>query len=105
MTGREHYIKGMEKGKLLRGKGELLAFLRGERLTQKQAIQAHCYDCQGGYSGGAEDCLSDICPLRPFMPYNPNRQKKTDGPSNEGNDATFDEDDGDDLNLENKATA
>ena len=74
MTSREQYIAGVKKGKLHQGKNELLTFLQGERLTQKEAILAHCYDCQGFYNDGAEDCLSDICPLRPFMPYNPNKQ-------------------------------
>ena len=74
MTSREQYIEGVKRGNLHKGKKELLAFLHGKRLTQKQSILAHCYDCQGFYSDGAEDCLSDVCPLRPFMPYNPNRQ-------------------------------
>jgi len=74
MNDREKYIAGVKKGKLHQGKNELLAFFHGKRLTQKEAILAHCYDCQGFYSDGAEDCLSDICPLRPFMPYNPDKQ-------------------------------
>jgi hypothetical protein len=69
MTNRDTYINGVQKGSRYQGKAELLKSLSGERLTLKQAILAHCYDCQGFYSGGAVDCQSDICALRPFMPY------------------------------------
>jgi hypothetical protein len=69
----------MKKKGRFQGKKELLAFLAGEALSPRQAIRAHCFDCQGGYSDGAGDCLSDICALRPFMPYNPNRIKGSGG--------------------------
>ena len=75
MTSREQYIVGIKKMGHFLGKKHLLSSLDGKKLTQQQAIWAHCYDCQGGYSDGAEDCMSDICPLRPFMPYNENRRK------------------------------
>lgn len=56
---------------------------RGKRLTGGQAILAKCADCMGDYIDGREDCHGDglqggICPLYAFMPYNVNRQKKTD---------------------------
>jgi hypothetical protein len=79
MTSREQYIEGVKNGKKRNGKRLLIAFLEGERLSPQQAIRAHCYGCQGFYSDGAEDCLSDICPLRPFMPYNPDRVKTGTG--------------------------
>ena len=76
MTSREQYIEGMKKRPQMLGKKFLLEFFEGKRLTQQQAIWAHCYDCQGGYSDGAKDCMSDICSLRPFTPYNENRRKE-----------------------------
>lgn len=52
-TGRKHYIR----------------FLNGERLTQREAILAKCYDCDGGHSDGKFDCEMPACSLYPFMPY------------------------------------
>jgi len=48
-----------------------------------QAILAKCADCMGDYIDGRESCGGNelqggACPLWPFMPYNENRQKKTD---------------------------
>ena len=62
VTGREAYVEGMKKRGRFQGKKELLYFLAGGQLS---------------------DCLSDICALRPFMPYNPNRIKThSGGPGN-----------------------
>lgn len=70
MTVKEELIKQIEEtGKALQGRSEYLKYLRGEKLTQREAIKAFCYDCMGYYDDGAQDCMSDICPLRPFMPY------------------------------------
>ncbi len=62
-------------GKVARGQAELIKHLKGERLTLKQAVNAHCYDCTGFYSDGKVDCGLKHCSLHPFMPYNPNRPK------------------------------
>ncbi len=50
-------------------------FLKGERLTYKQAIKAQCYVCNGMGEGGGKDCKGKSCPLYQFMPSNP--QKRT----------------------------
>jgi hypothetical protein len=76
MTSREQYIEGIKRMPQKVGKNHLLASLDGKKLSMQQAIWAHCFDCQGGYSDGAGDCLSDVCSLRAFMPYNPNRIKQ-----------------------------
>lgn len=52
-----------------KGKNELAKYLRGERLTRKQALLARCYDCMGGYTDGKYSCKIVNCPLYPFMPY------------------------------------
>lgn len=62
-------ISTIEKWGRHQGQRDLLRHLRGERLTQRQAILAHCYDCMGFYSDGAASCLMEHCPLYPFMPY------------------------------------
>lgn len=61
----------------------MAAYRRGKRLTMGQAILAKCADCMGDYIDGRESCGGNelqggACPLWPFMPYNENRQKKTD---------------------------
>lgn len=48
------------------GKADLLKHLRGEKITQRQAIGAKCYECAGG-EGGV--CTIRECPLLPFSPY------------------------------------
>lgn len=64
-------------GKAARGQKELIKHLSGERLTLKQAVNAHCYDCTGFYADGKMDCSMPHCPLHQFMFYNKNRAKKT----------------------------
>jgi hypothetical protein len=64
-------------GKSARGKNELLKHLSSQRLTLKQAVNAHCYDCMNFYADGKIDCHLLHCPLHPFMPYNENRTKQT----------------------------
>lgn len=71
-------IKGIRKyGKVARGKNELLKHLSGQRLTLKQAVNAHCYDCVGFYADGKHDCKTRHCSLYPYMPYNLDRVKRT----------------------------
>jgi hypothetical protein len=86
MPGKEQYIEGVQRGKLKQGKNLLLAYLKeGKKLSPQQAIRAHCYDCQGFYRDGAGDCLSDICPLRLYMPYSAIRVKGVNKGKLEGN--------------------
>ena len=59
-----------ESAKRGKGRAGKLAFLRhqeGVRLTQKQAISAKCFDCDG--MGDSGECLQDYCPLYPYSPY------------------------------------
>ena len=65
-------------GIMAKGRKELLAFCDGEKSTMKGAIYAHCYQCLGYQDnpGDAKDCENPVCPLYPFMPYSPNRQKR-----------------------------
>ena len=63
------YQQIKDVGSGARGKGELLKHLDGNRLTQRQAILAKCYDCMGYYADGKVSCEIPECPLFPFMRY------------------------------------
>lgn len=69
------YLQAVRSARLKKGKNYLLTHLTGGVLTRGQAIFAFCYECMGFYDGGARDCCQEWCPLHPFMPYNPNRQR------------------------------
>lgn len=56
-------IKAVEAWPKKAGKSDFLKFLRGERLTQRQAIKAKCYDCCCGEPGL---CSVRYCSLQPF---------------------------------------
>lgn len=56
-----------------RGGNELDLYRAGRLLTQLQAIHAKCFFCRDGYVDGRLDCLVDVCPLYPHMPYRSNR--------------------------------
>jgi len=62
----EIYLSAMS-GKARAGKSDLLKHLKGKRLTQRQAIRAKCYDCDG--MGDSGECEIDHCPLFPYSPY------------------------------------
>jgi hypothetical protein len=64
-------------GKTAKGKSELIRHLEGDRLSRKQAIYAHCYDCMGYFSDGRQDCLMPHCSLYSFMVYNRSKKKET----------------------------
>jgi hypothetical protein len=42
-------------GKEARGMRHFIRHLEGKELTQKQAIEANCYGCMGGYTDGKQD--------------------------------------------------
>lgn len=55
---------GITKGQL-----EYQRFLRGEKLTRKQAILAQCFVCNGEEEGSRKDCSGISCPLYQWFPY------------------------------------
>jgi len=59
------------------GQKEYHKFLKGGRLTRKEAILAHCYECNGLESSRC-DCLGVPCPMYQYHPYrnNPCRHEK-----------------------------
>jgi hypothetical protein len=60
-------LASAKSGKRKSGQKDLINYLSGKRLTQRQAIRAHCYDCLG--MGEQDACESEECPLLPFSPY------------------------------------
>lgn len=77
----EHYQRQLAQwekvGIKAQGREELLGHFRGEDLTQRQAIAAHCYECMGGHGDGENrDCENPPCPLYPYMPYSSKRKKR-----------------------------
>ena len=69
-------IEMIEKdGLMARGKKDLIRHLEGGRLTHRQAIHAHCYDCMCYFIDGRADCRLTRCSLYPFMIFNKNRIK------------------------------
>ena len=59
----------IKKAPASRGKSNLLKYLAGERLTQRQAIIAKCCDCMCYHIDGRTDCRMAHCPLYPWFPY------------------------------------
>jgi hypothetical protein len=53
----------------LQGGTEYKKFLDGKKLTRKEAMLAHCYQCMGGFEGGKQDCLGRSCPMHQYYPY------------------------------------
>jgi hypothetical protein len=63
----ENLLKSAISGISRRGKTELVKYLSGGRLTQRQAIRAKCYECNG--MGEQNICDIDSCSLFPYSPY------------------------------------
>ena len=59
----------LKNGVTSAGRTHLVKHLRGERLTQRQAILAKCCDCMSYHVDGRLDCRMPHCSLYPFRPY------------------------------------
>ena len=68
-------LHAVKNGKQAQGQKEFINYLQGGRMTLRQAVKAHCYDCMGYYEDGRVDCELKDCPLHTFMPYNPIKHK------------------------------
>jgi len=58
------------------GKKYLIRYLKGEKVTLKQAVLGNCCACMGYYADGRNDCEIPECPLYPHMPYRKNKVKQ-----------------------------
>ncbi len=61
-------LESAKSGKSRKGKTDYLNYLKGKILTQRQAIRAKCFDCDG--MGETSKCSIETCALLPFSPYN-----------------------------------
>ena len=68
-------LDSANSGKLKPGKSALIKHLKGVRITQKNAIAAKCYDCNG--MGEQDDCDITTCTLFPYSPYSNSRSART----------------------------
>jgi len=64
---RERLLSSAKHGHKRTGQKNLIDYLNGKRLTQRQSIRAKCYDCNG--MGEQKDCDIDTCSLFPYSPY------------------------------------
>jgi hypothetical protein len=60
-------LESAQTGKHRAGRTEIIRHLTGNRLTQRQAIKAKCYDCNG--MGESNECDVTECSLHPYSPY------------------------------------
>lgn len=51
------------------GNSLYLKYLKGERLTHLQLINAKCAECTAGFADGRVDCKITTCLLHQYMPY------------------------------------
>lgn len=66
-------LKSAKQGRKIRGQKNMITHLEGKRLTQREAIAAKCYGCNG--MGEFKTCEDDECPLLPYSPYSLNQIK------------------------------
>ena len=69
----ERMLQSAKSGKNRSGKSYLISHLTGKRLTQRQAIKAKCYECNG--MGDQNDCDMEDCPLYPYSLWGLKRRK------------------------------
>jgi hypothetical protein len=66
---RDRVVEIQKYGKSAQGRKELIKFLKGGKLTRKQAMLAKCYECSGYYADGKRACTVADCPMIGYMPY------------------------------------
>lgn len=70
MTPAEEKIRDIQRyGVRAQGREELIAYLKGKRVTPTGLIKAYCYDCQAYYADGVVSCENPLCPLYSRHPY------------------------------------
>ena len=70
MSINDDMLRSAKAGPLRQGKNDLIKHLNGHRLTQRQAIKAKCFDCNG--MGELNTCEIVTCALWPYSPYRQN---------------------------------
>lgn len=76
----QRHIADVERNGInTRGKTEYLKYLRGGKLTRKEAMLARCYDCMGYFVDGRADCMTPSCPMYSFMIFRNTKGDRTQG--------------------------
>ena len=52
----------------VKGEKEFNRFVKGDKLSRKEAMLAKCYDCNGGKESNC-DCEITDCPMYPYHHY------------------------------------
>jgi len=60
---------------IIKGQKEYEKWKSGANLSRKQAMLAHCYQCNG-FEESNEDCQGKNCPSYQFMPYKGKKKSK-----------------------------
>ena len=63
---------------IIKGQREYEKWEAGAKLSRKQAMLAHCYECNG-FEESNEDCQGKSCPSYQFMPYKGKKKGKESG--------------------------
>ena len=63
----QELLDSAKSGKSRAGKRHLIKYLSGGKITRKQAMEAHCYDCSG--MGESGFCELKSCSLYPYSPF------------------------------------
>jgi hypothetical protein len=78
VSSRDLLIADIKKyGLTVRGRREYLKYLNKEKITLRQAVAAHCYDCQGFFADGRTPCPDELCPLWPWSQFRNKESVKT----------------------------
>ena len=62
----------------IRGAKEYRKWKKGNKLTRKEAMLAHCFDCNGGMESRVGCSCGDSCPMFEYAPYKAKTPTLTD---------------------------
>lgn len=72
---RDVLLESLEEAPDCQAKKAYTKFLQKKRISIKQAVAAHCYECVGMTTTRGTKCYSKICPLILHSPYCPSRKE------------------------------
>ena len=76
---RARLIKEIEANGLnARGKKELIAHLKGEKIKRSAAMRAQCYQCMGYFTDGREECIIETCPMYEYRSFKHKGEDETE---------------------------
>lgn len=72
-----------KEGLKARGKKELIAHLKGEKISRSGGMRAACYQCMGYFVDGRQDCGIETCPMFAWRPFKEKGNKAEEEPETE----------------------